>query len=193
MRIKSICLFVIICTLASNTKAQNCDPWITKIYKQFYGANPSSLDCNIRNYNNGSWNGYDQLKGLVRSYAGNGQSIDLAKNAATGNCTVSNYYGICKIAEFTNFDFQVIKTTCGQAAAVTALWHVGLNFTYNDAGRLAQEFYKVAPPKITVPGVIEVKGGFGTDWRQIEHGLNAYDPKVLSITGKREKVLYKMN
>lgn len=53
-------------TLSSN--AQNCDPWIAKAYNQLYGRNPSAAECNIKNYNNGSWNSYCQLVGFIAGY-----------------------------------------------------------------------------------------------------------------------------
>lgn len=173
MRIKSICLFVIICTLASNTKAQNCDPWITKIYKQFYGRTPNAVECNIRNYNNGSWNSFDQLSGFIRTYQG-GRVTPLTKESVLGNCGQSNYKGICQIAEFTNVDFPIQRTTCGQAAAVTALWHAGLNAKYGTPESLVKNFFDYAPPKITIGGLIEKKDSLGTDWRQMEYGMNKY-------------------
>jgi hypothetical protein len=188
MKIKSIGLAVCLLSIhALSLNAQSCDTWIIQVYKQLYGRVPNSNECNIKNYNNGSWNSYDQLKEFIRKFQGNGGSTGLAKTAATGNCTNKSYYGICQIAEFTNDDFRVQKTTCGQAAAVTALWHAGLNITYNDAGRLATEFYALAPPRITVPGIIEVRGGLGTDWRQIERGLNAFARQGISYNWQKGK------
>lgn len=54
------------CTL--NLFSQSCDPWITQAYKELYNRAPSSSECNIYNYNKGSWNGYDQLKGYIRKF-----------------------------------------------------------------------------------------------------------------------------
>ena len=49
-------------------KAQNCDPWIQQVYKQLYGRNATAEECNIKNYNNGSWNNYDELVRYIKSY-----------------------------------------------------------------------------------------------------------------------------
>ena len=175
MKLKSLCLLIFVITLAGNTHAQTCDPWIIQSYKQLYGRGPDQIECFISNYNNGSWNGYDQLKGLIRKYRGADTYSTLARRAAEGKCLNVDYYGICKIAEFTNDDFPVQGTTCGQAAAVTALWHAGLNSNYNNKpGTLLTQYYNYAPPKITIGGLIEYKDSLGTDWRQVEYGLNKY-------------------
>ena len=170
-------LYLTLCyfTFSNAATAQSCDPWITKAYYQLYGRMPSTADCFISNYNNGSWNGYDQLKGFIRNYTGGDAIAKLARNAAEGKCLNGDYYGICKIAEFTNNDFPVQGTTSGQAAAVTAMWHAGLNIKYaNKPGTLLTNFYNTAPPKITIGGLIEYKDSLGTDWRQIEYGLSKY-------------------
>ncbi|HYH15556.1 MAG TPA: hypothetical protein VD794_10060, partial [Flavisolibacter sp.] len=46
----------------------NCDPWIVQIYKSEFGREPNATECNIKNYNNGSWASYDQLKSYIRQY-----------------------------------------------------------------------------------------------------------------------------
>ena len=58
--------------LTSAVKAQTrIDPWITMAYKELYNRKPSSTEVNIKNYNNGSWNSYDELKGYIRDYVNN--------------------------------------------------------------------------------------------------------------------------
>lgn len=63
-------LVLFISLVASTTvlKAQNCDPWIIKAYSQLYGRRPSSEECNIKNYHNGSWNSYAELVGYIAGY-----------------------------------------------------------------------------------------------------------------------------
>ncbi len=69
MKCIKICVFSFIVFLMSlSADAQNCDPWIVSIYKQLYNRQPSSEECNIKNYNNGSWSGYEQLTGYVKKY-----------------------------------------------------------------------------------------------------------------------------
>lgn len=184
MRIKSFLLLVIICGLAVSSNAQ-CDPWITKIYLQLYGRNPTPAECNIKNYNNGSWNSYDQLKGFVRNYRGNDNGLP-NKISAQGNCANLGYAGICQIAQFVNEDFPVTGTTCGQAAAVTALWHAGLNLKYGTPESLVKSYYDYAPPKITVPGVT-TQTRFGTDWRQLEYGMNGYSGQGIRYNWQKGK------
>ncbi|NDK55399.1 hypothetical protein [Pontibacter fetidus] len=58
--------FTVLCW--AGAMAQNCDPWIVQIYKQQYNAVPTAEECNIRNYNNGSWNSYEELTGYIRNY-----------------------------------------------------------------------------------------------------------------------------
>lgn len=52
----------------TQAKAQ-CDPWIVDAYKYLHGRTPSSAECNIKNYNNGSWGSYAQLLSLVYNYS----------------------------------------------------------------------------------------------------------------------------
>lgn len=52
----------------ASTPSVSCDPWIVQIYKNEFGREPNATECNIKNYNNGSWSSYDQLKGYIRQY-----------------------------------------------------------------------------------------------------------------------------
>jgi hypothetical protein len=64
-------LFLSLCALLafSNVQAQ-CDPWIIKAYQELYKRTPNSQECNIRNYNNGSWNNYNELVTYIKNYKG---------------------------------------------------------------------------------------------------------------------------
>jgi len=55
---------------AVSSTPTNCDPWIVQIYKSEFGREPNATECNIRNYNNGSWGSYDELKGHIKRYKG---------------------------------------------------------------------------------------------------------------------------
>lgn len=158
----------------TSARAQSCDPWIIQAYGELFGRKPTAAECNISNYNNGSWNNYDQLKGYIKAYNNVSTTSAAAKAEAYGNCGKSGYNGLCSIAEFTNNDFPVRKTTCGQAAAVTALWHVGLSSAYGAPKKLVKSFYDYAPPKVTVAGLLPFANSFGSDWRQINYGLDGY-------------------
>lgn len=171
MKTKSLFLFVALCW-AFSSNAQNCDPWIVKIYSELYGRIPNAYECSISNYNNGSWNSYDQLKSYIIAF-NNNNNLVVADNQAAGKCGTSGYYGLCAIREFINSDFPSSGNTCGQAAVVTAMWQAGLKAT-DDPKKLARSFYNYAPPKITVAGLVEIKGSLGSDWRQLNYGLDGY-------------------
>lgn len=79
------------------------------------------------------------------------------------------------IYQYTNYDFpQSTWNTCGQAAVATAVWNAGLKNSWSGTPEtFAQRIYRNAPPKITVPGLPEVKG-LGTDWRQVNVALDGF-------------------
>lgn len=70
MKQKASLILALLLVLGSFVRAQNCDPWIVQAYKEYYQRTPSATECNIKNYNNGSWNSYEELKGYIRKYAG---------------------------------------------------------------------------------------------------------------------------
>lgn len=58
---------------AQNALAGQCrDPWVTQAIQQVKGRAPvdnyESGECNIRNFNNGSWGSYPELLGYVQKY-----------------------------------------------------------------------------------------------------------------------------
>ncbi len=44
------------------------DPWIFQAYKALYNRQPSSWELNIHNYNDGSWNNYNELATYIIQY-----------------------------------------------------------------------------------------------------------------------------
>jgi hypothetical protein len=44
------------------------DPWIFKAYCELYNRVPTRWEINIKNYNNGSWASYDELKKFIQEY-----------------------------------------------------------------------------------------------------------------------------
>jgi hypothetical protein len=44
------------------------DPWLFKAYCELYNRVPTVWELNIKNYNNGSWNSYEELKNYIRQY-----------------------------------------------------------------------------------------------------------------------------
>jgi hypothetical protein len=85
MKFKSLlftCCLILAC--CAGLQAQNCDPWIIQIYKQLYNTAPTAEECNIRNYNNGSWGSYDELTGFIKTYKSRQSS---AKTTGTTSTT----------------------------------------------------------------------------------------------------------
>lgn len=74
----------ILFAFAFNAQAQNCDPWIVKIYQEQHKRTPTAEECNIRNYNNGSWNSYTELQNYINAYVSRKQAA--ASNNAAQNC-----------------------------------------------------------------------------------------------------------
>ncbi|WP_162427369.1 hypothetical protein [Pontibacter pudoricolor] len=86
MNLKTLLIpFCLTLLFLTEANAQNCDPWIVQIYKQQYNATPTAEECNILNYNNGSWNSYEELAGYIKSYKSR-QSAVKSSNSSTQNC-----------------------------------------------------------------------------------------------------------
>ncbi len=59
--------------VAAAAQAGTCrDPWVDQAIREVTGREPNgnyeSGDCNVRNFNNASWNSYVELKRYVRGY-----------------------------------------------------------------------------------------------------------------------------
>lgn len=71
-------------TFALKASAQlKGDPWIFSAYQELYQRQPNAWELNIHNYNNGSWNNYDQLRRYVKMY-----QISLRNNNLTVSTTM---------------------------------------------------------------------------------------------------------
>ena len=81
----SVLVFVVL-FVSSAASAQSCDPWIVSIYKTLYQKAPSSEECNIKNYNNGSWSSYQQLTDLIKNYQ---SKIKSSKSSTVINASVT--------------------------------------------------------------------------------------------------------
>ncbi len=68
MKIRLI-LAMLVCSsfLSINAQAQG-DPWIHQAYKELYNRQPTATELNIKNYNQGTWSNYAQLKTFVQVY-----------------------------------------------------------------------------------------------------------------------------
>ncbi len=71
-------LFLVMITmiLSFESLAQQGDPWIIQAYKELYNRQPSSTELNIKNYNQGSWSNYAELKNYVLMYKSGGLKGD---------------------------------------------------------------------------------------------------------------------
>jgi hypothetical protein len=54
--------------LVTAVHSQNCDPWIQNAYQKLFKRPANAQECNIRNYNNGSWSSECELLGYVARY-----------------------------------------------------------------------------------------------------------------------------
>lgn len=70
MKQKIILLAILFLISMSNLNAQKLkgDPWIFNAYQELYQRQPSAWELNIKNYNSGSWNNYDELRKYVKMY-----------------------------------------------------------------------------------------------------------------------------
>ena len=88
-------IFFVITLLFSTSFAfaqGTCDPWITAIYKQLYNRQPSTAECNINNYNGGSWSDYQQLTDYIKSYQGSRTATPLSSSMVTGDPWIMEIY-----------------------------------------------------------------------------------------------------
>ena len=96
-----------------------------------------------------------------------GETISLSE------CTkFAGYKGKCTIYQYNNSDFPVSTNSSAQAAIASALYAVGLKGKFSDTKQLAARVWEVAPPKITLKNMQPVKGTLGTDWKQVNQGLD---------------------
>jgi hypothetical protein len=68
MKQRNVFLALLLFSFATSLKAQNCDPWIKQSYNLLYKRNPTTAECNIKNYNNGSWGSLAELIGYVEGF-----------------------------------------------------------------------------------------------------------------------------
>jgi hypothetical protein len=89
-------------------------------------------------------------------------------------CNIPNYKGRCGFYQFTNSDFPSSNNSCGQAAMATAMWAVGIKSVFPTDKQLASSVWRTAPPKITLGNLIQLQPSLGSDWRQLNYGLDQY-------------------
>jgi hypothetical protein len=68
---KTIIILFLAIVAVTKVSAQTGDPWITKVYNDTWGRNPTALEYNIHNYNDGHWNNYGELMKYIYEYQKN--------------------------------------------------------------------------------------------------------------------------
>lgn len=94
--------------ISTSASAQCRDPWINTAYQQVYGRSPVGKgefgECNIKLYNNGSWNNFNELVGYVKEVknrgllvgyvpANNGNAVMVIKQSGTVAISLVNSSG----------------------------------------------------------------------------------------------------
>ncbi len=102
------------------------------------------------------------------------------ENVRAAGCGGAGYQGRCDVYQFVNADFPS-KNSCGQAAMATAMWNLGLTMN-NDAAALARSVYYRAPPKITLANIFPLSNNLGTDWHQVNYGMDAFKNQGIKYT-----------
>ena len=102
----------------------------------------------------------------------NTRGEDITLSECTG---FANYKGTCTIYQFTNNDFPANNNTSAQAALATAFYAAGLKQKFADPKQLAAKVWAIAPPKIILPNMAQLKNTMGTDWKQVNIGLDKFE------------------
>ncbi len=105
------------------------DPWIFKAYCEIYNRVPTGWELNIRNYNNGSWSNYDELKKWIRDYfsalAANRIEVKMAKPKSSRTvaemAVVFIIDGKVTAADLIGNDAGSIKATGGNEMALKGI------------------------------------------------------------------------
>lgn len=96
----ALVLFILAFNLTASAQAKG-DPWIFQVYKELYARQPSTWELNIHNYNDGSWNNYNELKKYVQDYQNNLKNQGVQVKEATlknKNAVVGFYSGGQQVA-----------------------------------------------------------------------------------------------
>ena len=83
MKQRNVFLALALFFFATSLKAQNCDPWIVDAYKLMYKRTPTATECNIKNYNNGSWRSKAELIGFIDACVRLSSTVRLEKLYST--------------------------------------------------------------------------------------------------------------
>jgi len=89
---KYILAFALLLSSVSLFAQSNCDPWIIAIYKQLYNRQPTAAECNIQNYNNGSWSNYQQLTDYIKGYQSSKSAPNLSSSMVSGDPWIMQIY-----------------------------------------------------------------------------------------------------
>lgn len=92
MKLKLSVLSIFSLLVLSKSLSAQCDPWIQQAYKQLYNRAANSEECNIRNYNNGSWSNYEQLVGYIKAYKSKASNSSFAMPELKGDPWIFQIY-----------------------------------------------------------------------------------------------------
>lgn len=103
MKLKlSLILLSFICSVSLFAQEAKGDPWIKEIYNSTWGRNPTALEYNINNYNNGQWSSKADLMKYIYEFQKNmaASNIKLLQSAKTynGNFVVAVFQNNQQIA-----------------------------------------------------------------------------------------------
>lgn len=96
-----------------------------------------------------------------------GENINLSECSS-----FKGYNGKCNIYQYTNNDFPVNNNSSAQAALASAVYAVVAKEKIAGEKELAKTIWNVVPPKITLKNMQQVKSTLGTDWKQVNYGLD---------------------
>ncbi len=116
--------------------------------------------------------GFDILKVLMTPRSKPKQRQRGETISVTECSKFAGYKGKCNIYQYTNNDFPANNNSSAQAAIASALYAVGLKAKFPDTKQLAATVWDAAPPKITLKNMQTLKNTLGTDWKQVNAGLD---------------------
>lgn len=61
-------IFIFVSAKPAISQTLTGDPMIFKAYREIYNRSPNALEINIKNYNAGTWNSYEELKNFIKDF-----------------------------------------------------------------------------------------------------------------------------
>jgi len=93
---KTLIIFAVFTFCAAAAMAQTGDPWIKQVYNNAYNRDPTAIEYNIHNYNDGHWNNYGELQHYVAVYKAsmdaNGITTKVSQGTLANGTKVAAWY-----------------------------------------------------------------------------------------------------